>query len=303
MKKKDLLDKWLNGEVTPAEFEVLTTMPEFSSYQRIDGFVKRMELPDIDIDSALHKVKAALPIKKKAPKVISLSTIIKIAAVLVVIAASYIFVSSLSTSIHTDLAETHSLVLPDASKVTVNETSEITFNKRNWAENRIVSLNGEAYFDVAKGTSFDVVTAYGTISVLGTKFNVLATGDFFKISCFEGMVLVKNATSTVTLSKGKTATLEGNDLIVDEVFTSKPGWIFDESSFDDTSILHVLKELETQYKLTVTTENIDVNLRFTGSFAHNDLETALQSITIPLNLSYRIEDPNAVILYTETVQE
>ena len=88
------------------------------------------------------------------------------------------------------------------------------------------------------------------------------------------------------------------------MFTPRhPGWIYNESIFDDTGILNVISVLESQYDLNVTTKNIDVNLRFTGGFPNDDLEAALQAITIPLNLNFSIENKDAVTIFGEVISE
>ena len=103
MEKKDLLDGWLNGELTPEEFEVFKTIPEYSSYLKIDAFVKDINLPVYDNDEALQEVKSRTSTMHsvKEPKVFSLSKFAKIAAVLTVLLASYYFISNYSSgSLH-----------------------------------------------------------------------------------------------------------------------------------------------------------------------------------------------------------
>ena len=90
--------------------------------------------------------------------------------------------------------QTQCIQLPDGSKVTLNRHSQLsypeTFNKE-----RIVKLNGEAYFEVSanKNKPFYVHTSKGEIKVLGTHFNLEAysNADVFKTSLFEGKVRVR----------------------------------------------------------------------------------------------------------------
>ena len=79
----------------------------------------------------------------------------------------------------------------------LNSKSTITFNKHNWDTNRTLELNGEAFFDVEKGNTFTVKTSQGNVSVLGTEFNVNASVDFFRVSCYEGKVKVSEMLTTV----------------------------------------------------------------------------------------------------------
>ena len=122
MKKKDLLDKWLNDELTPEEFEVFRTLPEFSSYQNIDSFVKSIDLPRTDRERAFEELRLKLKDAHKArkPKVRTLSFIYKVAAILVLAVASYFFISNLEVSQRTDIAERVQFELPDRSQVQLN---------------------------------------------------------------------------------------------------------------------------------------------------------------------------------------
>jgi transmembrane sensor len=305
MKKEDLLEKWLNDEITSAELEVLRTMPEFSSYLKIDAFTKRIELPVHDTEAGLQAVKKQLGAQKvkNSPKVITMSTLIKIAAVLVLLLVSYVYINSLPTTVKTEMAQTEILGLPDGSSVTLNEGSALSFNEGNWEKERVLTLSGEAFFDVSRGKTFTVSTAEGTVTVLGTQFNVLSNDNSFEVKCFEGLVSVTHNGTTVKLPQGTAVRLVNGKLIQEEVYTSGPGWIYKESSYKNIMLKNVLKELEKHYNIRVSTKNIDVNLRFTGSFTHENLEAALQSLTLPFGIDYTINNTNAVTLFANESAE
>ena len=48
--------------------------------------------------------------------------------------------------------------LPDNSQVSLNALSSVTYNESSWDENRELTLNGEAFFKVEKGSTFEVKT-------------------------------------------------------------------------------------------------------------------------------------------------
>jgi ferric-dicitrate binding protein FerR (iron transport regulator) len=67
--------------------------------------------------------------------------------------------------------------LPDGTKVWLNGDSKLTYNaKMNEEDTRLVSLTGEAFFDVAhdKEHPFIIRTDKVSIKVLGTAFNISA---------------------------------------------------------------------------------------------------------------------------------
>ena len=85
----------------------------------------------------------------------------------------YFYQRPVRTLIVSTNIQTQCIQLPDGSKVTLNRHSQLsypeTFNKE-----RIVKLNGEAYFEVSKNPKkpFRVKANGVTIRVLGTHFNV-----------------------------------------------------------------------------------------------------------------------------------
>ncbi len=298
MEKKDLLDKWLNDGLTPEEFEFFRMIPEFSSYLKIDTFVKDIDLPAHDIEAGLRdlKTRKAIP-ETKNQKVISLNRVLRIAAILILLLASYFFISNYTIDESTNLAHTEIVSLPDNSEVTVNENSQLRYKRFNWGNNRLISLEGEAFFKVEKGSTFIVETEQGTITVLGTKFNVISRGKEFVVSCYEGLVRVTQGDISIDLPAGRAIDLSDRELQLSDIYTIEPGWIYNESRFDDKPILNVLSVLKSEYNVDLTTENIDVNLRFTGGFPNNDLEAALQAITVPLKLNFSIDSKDAVTIF------
>jgi ferric-dicitrate binding protein FerR (iron transport regulator) len=168
------------------------------------------------------------------------------------------------------------------------------------AESREVELKGEAFFSVARRENkpFLVHTKEATVQVLGTKFNVKSRPDYFQVYCFEGSVKVIHESREFILEQG-----EFYKVVEDEIFTGKavagdiPGWIVEESRFRAVPLKQVIAEMERQFDIKIETENVDLEQRFTGSFSHSDIEVALEAITAPLRLNYRIETGGKVILY------
>ena len=78
-------------------------------------------------------------------------------------------------------------------------------------------------------------------------------------------------------------------------YTTQPGWLHNESSFENVRLKWVLEELKTVYNVNIISENIDVDLRYTGSFTNTDLDSALQTITLPMRLEYAIENNNVIL--------
>jgi len=290
-----LLDKWLNGSLSPSEMEAMKEHPEFMEYLKIDSFVKDIDMPSQDPSEGLNHLKQKLVSKQKT-KVIRLGTWLKVAAAaIIVVSVGYFYSTSLPENFSTQVTQTQTLQLPDNSQVILNENSHLSFKENNWDENRSLTLEGEAYFEVTKGNVFDVHTEHGTVTVLGTKFNINDRKDSFEVVCYEGSVGVKFGDTYLKLAPGDKAILENDQLISAKKHTTQPGWIHDESTFNNKSIELVLEELKSVYAINIITKNIDVDLRYTGSFTNLDLEAALETITLPLGLEYAIDNKNVTL--------
>ncbi|GGE27134.1 FecR family protein [Sphingobacterium cellulitidis] len=87
----------------------------------------------------------------------------------------------------------YSFTLPDSSKVWLNSNSNIQFPSQFNHAQRIVSIQGEAYFEVKpnKKQPFIVKTNLGDIRVLGTSFNIKNYNNGFEATLVEGNIEIK----------------------------------------------------------------------------------------------------------------
>ncbi len=304
MKKDYLLAKWLNNDITTEELEQLKASPEYASYIKIAETTSQFKVPEFDKEKNFDAINSKKNQQQtKVVKLNPIKTILKIAAVFAVLFAGYFYVNNLETSITTQIAQKQSFLLPDDSEVILNANSEINYRKKKWARNRELTLNGEAYFKVTKGQKFSINTDDGVVSVLGTQFNVYVRDHQFYVKCYEGLVSVAFNDTLIKLPAGKNIKIENGTIIAhNNLNVSTPSWINNESSFENSSLLSVIKELEIQYPIKVTTKNIDLNQRFSGSFSHKNLNLALTLICDPLNLSFEINDEENVTLYAKENQ-
>jgi transmembrane sensor len=241
--------------------------------------------PDMGAQHAAVKAKRiaannAKPVRKIRPYVY-----ISVAASLMLFFGLYQFFV-FSNSLQTGYGETTALTLADGSMVTLNAQSEVDYPSL-FKYNRQLQLDGEAYFEVQKGSQFTVATALGEVAVLGTKFNVVAQDGFFEVVCFDGRVKVTHNHQSTILTKGKAIRFFKQQ---QEDWTQntgrEPDWIGGESTFRNTPLQQVIRQFENQYHYKVQYPEQLGNIRFTGSFTHRSLQTALQSICLPLQLQH-----------------
>ena len=299
MEEEYLLKKWLVGKLTDAELEDFKK----SDYYKLNiEIVEKAAHFDVPTDTT---VKSYDDFKKdtikKPVKVIKLkpyTLLFRIASIFIIGIGIYsLFFFNNITTIKTTAGQHTTFELPDASSVVLNADSKAAYNKKRWTDNREVSLEGEAFFKVAKGAKFDVVTANGTVSVLGTQFNVKNRAHYFEVKCFEGIVNVLYKGKIHRLIKGSTYRVINDVITLNEVSNNQPTWINKISSFKGVPLYEVIDEFERQYDVTLSTPNIDTKRLFSGSFVNTNLEQALASITIPFNLTYKKDNPNRITLY------
>ncbi|RNC89326.1 MAG: DUF4974 domain-containing protein [Allomuricauda sp.] len=299
--QENYLAKWLNNELSEEELATFKKSAEYASYQRILEASNKMEAPEFDVDLAWDTFKGNQ--MGNEPKVVPLrpfKQFLRVAAVVaVMIAGSYFYLSTLNETFTTDLAERSEVTLPDSSEIILNADSEVSFSEKNWGKNREVRLEGEAFFKVAKGKKFAVLTENGTVTVLGTQFNVENRNGFFEVTCYEGLVSVSYNNSEQKLPAGSSFVAINGEIVGSQGITAtQPSWITNESSFKSIPLKYVLAEFERQYNKVVKTENIDVEQLFTGTFSNTDINLALESISTPSQIRYKLGDDN-VLFYAE----
>tara|TARA_R110000868_G_scaffold88088_4_gene245771 strand:- start:10521 stop:11435 length:915 start_codon:yes stop_codon:yes gene_type:complete len=289
-KEHDIL-KWFEGGISTEEIKERYPNEDFSALEKAGFYAKQLDVPRVDAQKALEDFNTKSLVKHE-PKVISLNfkTFMKVAAILVLmVTSSYFLFFNNMKSYSTEIAQTETFNLPDNSEVILNAQSKLTYNKKLWKKERTLDLDGEAYFKVTKSKKFTVNTNTGTIQVLGTHFNVKERQNYFEVQCYEGSVRVTHGSDKTILKPGKTfRVINGKISAVKDFNAESPSWLDKESTFDNVPLWQVIAELEMQYDIVVESKNIDTSVMFSGSFTHNDINIALQSVTIPLKLSYKI---------------
>lgn len=300
MNREELIKKWLDNELSSHEFEAFKQLEDYESLVKISNGVKQIKVPEYNTEEELQTVLQRIHVQKPQQRTRWTTHLVRIAAVVILSFSVYYYTTTLDTNITTLVAQKTTLELPDASQVSLNAMTNLTFNKKDWKNNRDVELDGEAYFRVAKGSTFSVNTSAGTISVLGTEFNVKHRDNLFEVICYEGSVRVSHNANTSVLKPGDSFLIIDGKIIAKEKETNlNPSWINNQSYFKSMSLDFVLKEFKRQYNITITTEHLDLQQLFTGNFVHDNKELALKSITLPLNLKYSILDDASIVITRE----
>ena len=288
MNKEVLILKWLDNDLTPQELEAFKALEDYEAIVKLSNYSQGFKAPEFNTDQALKTILTSIeqPPKRQTNW---LSPLLKIAAILAICFGAYYYTTTLDTTINTYYAEKSLIQLPDNSEVNLNALSKITYNPKQWTDNtRSLKLEGEAFFKVKKGSSFNVVTTSGIVTVLGTEFNVKQRQNYFEVTCYEGLVNVTFNSAETKLKAGDSFLIINNKPIERLTLNAKkPDWLNSLSSFISVPLSEVLDEFERQYNVKIDAKTIKQDELFSGKFTHNDINIALQSITQPLQLRYK----------------
>ena len=189
--------------------------------------------------------------------------------------------------------------LPDNSKVNLNAASTIHFKAGDFDGDRVINLEGEAFFEIEKGQSFKVITPNGTIEVLGTSFNVNARNGDLEVVCQTGKVKVTAQGSEQILTKGFGTKLNANKSALEEKETvdinKQTSWMSGAFYLEDILFSEIINELERQFDVAIT---CDAELRsrtISYSFKKDNLKQALADIDYILGVTHEINGKNISI--------
>ena len=147
----------------------------------------------------------------------------------------------------------YKLQLPDGTIVWLNASSSITYPTAFPGNTRVVSITGEAYFEVAKNPRkpFTVKTYKDEITVKGTSFNVNSYTDEpgIKTSLLEGLVQINGM-----LLKPGNAYMEGK--IAPTNLDRDLAWKNGVFNFNQVALKEAMKQIARWY---------DVELQYEGS--------------------------------------
>jgi transmembrane sensor len=222
------------------------------------------------------------------------------AAVIALLFTTTAFMRFYSESYVTDERELLAVTLPDGSSIQMNGLSSIDFHPYWWKVKREVTLDGEAFFEVQKGEHFDVVSAKGITSVLGTSFNIYARNDDYEVTCHTGKVRVTNAISHhyVDITPQQMVRFESDGTITKEEKVDLGNSIFwteEMFVFEATPIAEVFHMIERQYHVTIDYPST-LDLRYSGKFSRDlSADQVIKMLCRSFNLKYQKRNNHFVI--------
>ncbi|MEL1255232.1 FecR domain-containing protein [Flavobacterium sp. DGU38] len=196
----------------------------------------------------------------------------------------------------------YNIVLADGTKVFLNTVSSIKYPTRFNGDQRVVELEGEAYFEVAKNKEkpFIVKSENQAIEVLGTHFNIHAYNNepIVKTTLLEGSVAVTYKNQKAVLKPGQQSNVSDkfNRIAIRQVDTeSAIAWKNGRFKFDNADLKSVMKQLERWYGIKVEYRGDVSDVRFNGgTFMNKNLSEVLKVLELS-NIKFKVEGKTIIV--------
>ncbi len=323
---KNLFEKYLHADCTPGEFEVFRQILVGKDSNKNSGIIPRHtweEFMDQDVEVQLNhelwqKIKCAVEEGDRKAVNRKLQMYLwglRVAAVLVI----GLFLTNLidyrrpvfteavvqELSVSTPYGARSNFTLSDGSKVWLNSGSTLTYGLV-FGDLRLVTLEGEAYFEVIKDqVPFVVNTSLGVVQVQGTAFNVKVQTDdqYFVTTLEEGLVTVVDSQDyhTFTLKPGQQSSLANGHWVVHEVETEVyTSWREGRIIFRRQYLPEVANRLERWYNVTIELDD-DPRLRkihYTGTIEMESFSEVLELLKITAPIDYTYNEKTRTIAIT-----
>lgn len=210
--------------------------------------------------------------------------------------------------ITTEKGQRTTVRLSDGTRVQLNGDSKLMIPGNFTENNRIVTLEGEAFFEVIhrSDSQFFVQANNSITEVLGTKFNVRAypDEDSVEVVVAEGRVSMSASDELhapeVQLTQNQRGTLSKSGEVVASAISDLElyvGWTMGKLTFKDAPIEEVKVKLERWFDIEVILgEGFSTEDKLlTGTFEDAPLAVVLASISLSLDINYQKGEEKVVV--------
>ncbi len=299
-----LLSKYFLGEATEKEKEAVESFKKNNS-KEFTLLSKVWERDNIKVKAfntqkAWNKMGLDVSVESK-PKVVPIGTILRsVAAIGLLLLGAFLVYRQFAApeTIEMLLAQTSTeernrqVKLSDGTTIFLNRNSKLHYPKTFASDGRRVSLEGEAFFDVAENPKkpFIIETTHSKITVLGTSFNVNSNQQKTKISVKTGKVKVNSVYNRkfVTLTAGVSAVSSSKELIAFKTQDNNvTAWKTGNFVFKEKPINEVIQALNTYYNGQIESLKQNANCSFTGTFKEAALPEVLKVIQLSCGIKLK----------------
>ncbi|MFA4870577.1 MAG: FecR family protein [Pedobacter sp.] len=214
---------------------------------------------------------------------------------------------TLYNTIETPKGGQYQVNLPDGTKVWLNAASSLKYPTQFIGSKRIVELDGEGYFEVAKSKhqKFIVKNDMQQVEVLGTHFNINAYKDeaSVKTTLLEGSVRVsfnaeKNKEQSRLLKPGQQSEKTGENIDVKNVDVENViAWKKGDFIFNGEELSGIMRKIARWYDVKVIYKGDFDDLRFGGYISRSkNISSVLGIMESTGKIHFKIEGKRITVL-------
>ena len=285
--ERELIESWLkDDESNQKELDLLRAV-------WMDVGSLHPATVDVNTAAAFIKVKAKKDATSKdTPS--SFWNAWKVAAVLALVASLLFLILNRQerpNEVYLSAEKVESVHLTDGSSVQVNAGSSLTYPENFIGDDRVVSLQGEAFFNIEPNPDQPFIVKVGNaqITVLGTRFNVNETTESIYVSVISGRVEVTSDYGKEILEAGEQVAISKSSQQLIRDLNSSSGkeqfWLTKKLSFQKTSMKEVISDLESAYQVTIDVSNESIlKCKLQATFENQPIDEVLEIISISQEL-------------------
>jgi ferric-dicitrate binding protein FerR (iron transport regulator) len=302
MSEQDWADAaaWLSGESTAGEEAARILINEDNDIMKKWDDLKNIDNEIIDVDKAWEKLNRR--IETETP-VITLNrrsfmhSFARIAATVIIITGLGWLIFKVAGPEKITVSSGHDeknieVLLADGSRVYLNRDSRLTYPENFGSDNRTVSLEGEAFFDIAPDTSrpFIIDAGNASVKVVGTSFSVMTDNGNNEVEVYveSGTVMLssKDGEQNVTLEPqfiGRISDRGSSHTVNRDA--NYLSWHTDMLIFDGERLETVFADLKRTFNIDIVAADPAINdYRLTSPFVAQPHDTIIKVICTTFNL-------------------
>ena len=288
----------------PKELERYNHLRYQDSSSEKDGFIDFLYentesvAPEVNVDDAWLSLQSKIDTGKTKS-----NSWLRIAASITLLIGLSVFVWKLATTPDqvniASLDEKINVTFPDGSSGVLNTNSTFTFLEK-FGDERLVSFEGEAYFDIKKSEKpFIIEMGEVQVRVLGTAFNLVTSNEDVELTVERGLVAFEKDGEQTKVAAGLKAVFTKADnrvTITENQTLNVATWIDGLLEFNDTPFADVILDLESHFDVTfdVTNENIN-NCKVTVTFSKNSLQEVMETLESMLGIQMKQKEGKVII--------
>jgi ferric-dicitrate binding protein FerR (iron transport regulator) len=323
----DLIAKYFANECIDKEIDVLNQWIEQSTEHKnlfnevkndlkIINKYKAMERVNVDSawDNLKSRIEADEQHEEKKRRILNFNRVLKYAAMILVIAGlGFLFTKVYQENFgYYTFAEytadneiSNEIVLPDGTKVYLNENSSLKYPDEFDGTQRKVKLTGEAFFDVAKNKEkpFIIDVKKAEIRVLGTSFNVRTNIDNSEVEVYveTGIVEIsrkKSGENNILVDPGNVGIVTQSEIKKQKNLDPNIlAWKTKNIVFREEHLVNVFNTLSRVYHVDIHAEDEEIlNYRLTSTFSKQDIESVMEVICATFNLKVDYQNNTIIVL-------